>query len=501
MIRSLSATVKVGALLVLIVAGLLFSGLDLRSKPQSAEAASLNEIKKLLASDSEAFDNFGFSVDVSADTAIVGATFEDSGGNNAGAAYIFQRDEGGADNWGEVKKLVASDSQADDGFGVSVAISGDTVLIGANLEDAEASNAGAVYVFERDEGGADNWGEVKKLAASDPEVDDLFGFDVAIDGDTAVAGAINEDTGGNAAGAAYVFQRDEGGVDNWGEVKKLAASDAQAGDQFAYSVAVSGDTTVIGARSEDAAGVMAGAAYVLQRNEGGADNWGEVKKLTASDGAAFDNFGSSVDVSADTAVVGAQHDVYGGSETGAAYVFQRDQGGADTWGEVKKLTASDAQADDDFGWNVAVDNDTVVIGARFEDAAGDQAGAAYVFRRSEGGANNWGELKKLTASDAEASDSFGYSVAISAETTIVGALTEDESGIGAGAAYAFQEPVPTPPSVGGIALDGDADLRLLESPESSSSFVVLAKSIAVFAGALAIGGASWLTRKRLIASQ
>ena len=125
---------------------------------------------------------------------------------------------------------------------------------------------------------------------------------MAISGDTAVVGACCEDTGGFDAGAAYVFQRNQGGADNWGEVKKLTASDAQASDRFGHSVAVSGDTAVVGAFREDA---LVGAAYVFQRNQGDADNWGEVKKLTASDAQDIDFFAHGVAISGDTAVVGA----------------------------------------------------------------------------------------------------------------------------------------------------------------------------------------------------
>ena len=316
---SLSLTVKVCALLVLIAAGSLLSGpAGLGPEPRSAEAALLSEVKKLLASDAQAGDVFGYSVAVSGDTAVVGAMWEDAGGADAGAAYVFQRDEGGAGDWGEVTKLTASDAQASAQFGESVAMSGDTAVVGAR----GAFAAGAAYVFQRDQGGAANWGQVKRLTASDAQGGDQFGFSVAVSGNTAVVGANTEDAGGSNAGAAYVFQRNEGGADNWGEVKKLTASDAQAGDGFGISVAVSGDTAVVGAHSEDTGGNNAGAAYVFGRDQGGADNWGEVKKLLASDAQVDDQFGISVAVSGDTAVVGADGEDAGGISAGAAYVFQ-----------------------------------------------------------------------------------------------------------------------------------------------------------------------------------
>jgi hypothetical protein len=143
--------------------------------PLSIDPLIWTEVKKLTASDAEAGDNFGHAVAVSGDTAIVGAHQEDTGGSNAGAAYVFYRDWGGVDYWGQWHKLIASDAEAGDQFGRSVAISGDTAIVGAYGEDAGGSAAGAAYVFDRDQGGADSWGEVKKLVASDPEANDQFG--------------------------------------------------------------------------------------------------------------------------------------------------------------------------------------------------------------------------------------------------------------------------------------------------------------------------------------
>ncbi|MCH7718986.1 MAG: hypothetical protein IIB21_05900, partial [Chloroflexi bacterium] len=390
---------------------------------------------KLTASDAQAEDEFGASVAVSGDIILVGAFQEDSAGDEAGAAYLFLRDQGGADNWGEVTKLKASDAEAGDFFGVSVAVSGKTAIIGADAEDAGGDFAGAAYVFQRGQGGPDNWGEVTKLTASDAQATDWFGATVAVSGDTAVVGAYLEDAGGDFAGAAYVFQRDHGGANAWGEVTKLTASDAQAEDEFGASVAVSGDIILVGAFQEDAAGDEAGAAYVFLRDRGGADNWGEVTKLKASDAEAGDFFGVSVAVSGNTAIIGADAEDAGGSIAGAAYVLQRDRGGADNWGEVTKLTASDAQAGDFFGSGVSISGDTAIVGAFREEL---DAGAAYVFGRDQDGTDSWGEVTKLTASDAQGGDFFGIRVAISNGATIVGAFHEDAGGIGAGAAYLFE---------------------------------------------------------------
>ncbi len=465
--------------------------------PGSTDATSLYEVKKLLASDGQAGDRFGFSVAISGDTAVVGNWHEGGAYVNVGDAYIFQRDEDDAGNWGEVRKLTASDAESGDDFGFSVAISGDTVVVGAVFKDGGGTDLGAAYVFERDQGGADNWGEVKKLTASDAQTRDQFGVSVAVSGDTAVVGANGVDAGASFAGAAYVFGRDQGGADNWGEVTKLTASDAEESDLFGISVAIGGDTVVVGAHGEDAGASFAGAAYVFQRNEGGADAWGQVRKLTASDAQADDLFGRSVAVGGDSAVVGAHYEDAGGNYAGAAYVFQRDEGGADNWGEVKKLTASDAQHDDEFGISVAVSGDTAVVGAFYEDAEGGDAGAAYVFLRNEGGADNWGEVKKLTASDAQDYDHFGISAAISGDTAIVGAFREDAGGginSNFGSAYVFEVP---PRPVGGIALDSDLQPLRLETTDSGSSHWVTIAAFAAAAGLLALGGGAWYMKRRI----
>ena len=373
---------------------------------------TLSEVKKLTASDAQAGDHFGSSVVVSGDTAIVGSGFRD-------VAYVFERDQGGPGNWGEVKKLTA---RADDAFGVSVAVSGDTAVVGAPVTDGGRSDTDSAYVFQRNEGGPGNWGQVTKLTGSDAQAGDFFGSSVAISGDTVIVAAPAISLVRIGTGAVYVFVRDEGGPGNWGEVKKLTASDAEDEDWFGGSVAISGDTALVGAQREDA---DTGAAYLFQRNEGGADNWGQVTKLTGSDAQAGDSFGNSLSIGGDTVAVGASF---------AVYLFQRDEGGPGNWAEVTKLIATDAQADHEFGTSVAISRDTVLVGASQKFYV---AGAAYVFQRNEGGANNWGQVSRLTASDAQAGDG-PVRVAISGGTVVIGAHGEGGPGIFTGAAYVFE---------------------------------------------------------------
>ena len=432
------------AFVFMIAAGLPFGPGGLSPDPRTAEATLMTEVKKLLASDASSSDGFG-RVAVSGDTAIVASSSSGVSQFKTGAAYIFRRNQGGVNNWGEVKRLTASDAANGAGFGVSVAISGDTALVGAWNPGGMLS--GAAYVFQRDQGGTDNWGEVKKLTASDASFGVLFGHSLAISDDTAVIGSFDN----AGTGAAYVYGRDEGGTDNWGEVKKLTASDADAEDIFVF-VGVSGDTIIVGAPREDTPAADAGAAYVFGRDIGGPDNWGEVTKLTASDAQAGIFFGTSVAVNGETAVVGAE-DLDGLNE-GAAYVFERNAGGQDNWGEVAKLTASDGGPGDRFGGAVGVSGVTVVVGASSKDV------------EVEG---------------------------------------EEEDDVNVGAAYVFQEPPPAitptptvPPPVGGISLDSDLRSLPLETTNPDSALWGIAVAIVVAACLLAVGGAAWYGRRRWV---
>ncbi len=389
------------------------------------------ELIKITASNAFAGDRFGNAVSINGDTVVVGASYTDGVPSNSGSVYILERNLGGSDNWGERIEITASDAAASEFFSFeAVSVDGDTVVVGSAYNDG---SKGAAYVFERNLGGANNWGEAKKLVALDAFAGDHFGASVSVDGDTAVVGARYEDTD---AGAAYVFGRNTGGAGNWGEVKKLIALDAASGDNFGNAVAIAGDLLVVGARYD--APDKTGAAYVFARNQGGADNWGQVAKLTASDIAVDDEFGLAVSIDGDLVVVGApRHDDIA-SLTGAAYIFSRNQGGANNWGEVLKLLAFDAVTSDQFGTSVSVDGDVVIVGAVGVDEASPNAGAAYVFNRNQGGADNWGQVAKITASDADSGDRFGEAVSVAGGFAIVGAFRNADAGSSSGSVYIFE---------------------------------------------------------------
>jgi hypothetical protein len=252
---------------------------------------------------------FGYSVAVDGDMAVVGAIGDDDGGVYSGSAYVFAR-AGGV--WTEQAKLLPADGADEDDFGSSVALDGDTAVIGAFLDDDNGEDSGSAYVFTQT-GGV--WTEQAKLLPADGDAEDYFGS-VALDGDTAVIGAYLDDDDDPRSGSAYVFTR-AGGV--WTEQAKLLPADGGFSDYFGFSVAVAGDVAVIGAGRHDDNGQDSGSAYVFTRAGG---VWAETMKLSSADGDVEDNFGRRVALDGDAAVIGAMWDDDNGENSGSAYVFR-----------------------------------------------------------------------------------------------------------------------------------------------------------------------------------
>jgi FG-GAP repeat len=459
----------------------------------------------LKASNTGLNDDFGGAVAVSGNTVVVAARFEDSNatgvnGNQAdnstvdsGAAYVFVK-QGGV--WSQQAYLKASNPTGADLFGTSVAISGDTIAVGAFWEDSNATgingnqasnsaaDSGAVYVFVRSNG---NWSQQAYIKASNTGADDQFGLIVALSGDTLVVGApfedssatgINGDQTSNSSGnsgAAYVFVRSAG---TWSQQAYLKASNTGglvAGDNFGHSVGISGDTIVVGAWGEDSnatgvngnqadnTAVDSGAVYVFVRNAG---LWSQQAYLKASNTGNDDWFGWAVAVSGDTIAVGAYSEDSNAtgsngnqannlaSGAGAVYAFQRSSG---TWNQEAYLKASNTGANDQFGRNLALSGEILAVAARSEDSNatginGNQAnetafqsGATYVLRRTAG---TWNQIAYLKASNAQSSDHFGWAVAASGELVVATSIFEASSATGvngnqadnslsSGAAYLF----------------------------------------------------------------
>jgi hypothetical protein len=418
-------------------------------------------VPALIAADAAVDDRLGSSVAISGNTVVAGAINDDhSGVFDSGSAYVFVAS---GPTWVQQAKLIASDPGSDDEFGTSTSISTDTAVIGAWQDDhAGGNNAGSAYVFVRV--GA-IWTQQAKLTASDAAAGDNFGVSVAISGNTAIVSALNDDhAAGTDAGAAYVYVR-TGAI--WAQQAKLTASDAAAFDRFGVSVAISGNTAIVGSLSDDnPGGTDAGSAYVFVRS--GAV-WSQQAKLTASDATGGEGSGWAVGISGETAVMGAPGDDHaGGINAGAVYVFVRS---GTTWNQQAKLIASNAETEDDFGWSVGISGDSVIIGAYLTDTAPDvetETGSAYVFRRN---GVVWTQIAELEADDAVGYDTFGYSVAISGSVATVGAPWHDSAPNAfddIGGAYVFDTcpPLPTPGdlnddgAIAGDDIQGFADCLL-----------------------------------------
>ncbi|MBW4442205.1 MAG: DUF4347 domain-containing protein [Plectolyngbya sp. WJT66-NPBG17] len=391
-----------------------------------ADILPLTEQSKLTASDGAASDCFGISVAISGNTAIVGSYLDDDKGTDSGSAYIYQFN---GTSWVQQSKLTASDGAASDFFGYSVAISGNTAIVGSYLDDDKGTNSGSAYIYQFN---GTSWVQQSKLTASDGAASDYFGYSVAISGNTAIVGSYLDDDLGTDSGSAYIHQFNG---TSWVQQSKLTASDGAAFDRFGYSVAISGNTAIVGSYLDDDKGTNSGSAYIHQFN---GTSWVQQSKLTASDGAASDFFGYSVAISGNTAIVGSYFDDDKGTDSGSAYIYQFN---GTSWVQQSKLTASDGAASDFFGYSVAISGNTAIVGSYFDDDKGTDSGSAYIYQFN---GTSWVQQSKLTASDGAAFDRFGYSVAISGNTAIVGSYLDDNPGTAnSGSAYIFADSLPT----------------------------------------------------------
>jgi hypothetical protein len=435
--------------------------------PDEAEVGvSLNGFgigeQKITAEDAAAGDYFCYSVSINGDYAIVGAPYDDDNGEMAGSAYIFIRD---GEGWIQQAKLTAEDADAGDTFGLSVSMSGDYAIVGSFQDDDNGERSGSAYIFVRD---GNNWSQQAKLTADDGAANDGFGQEVSISGDYVVVGAVGNDDQGEFSGSAYIFARDG---ENWSQQVKLTADDGAADDHFGFRVSISGDYALIGAYGDNDNGGNSGSAYVFIR-EG--ENWSQQAKLTADDGEAGDELGGyGVCINGNTALLGAYGD---DNRTGSAYIFVRE---GENWSQQAKLMANDRSARDRFGMSSSISGGVAVVGSYLDDDDGENSGSVYTFHL-EG--ENWIQASKITASDAEAGDHFGWSVSISGASVIIGAYDNDDDGEKSGSAYIYQlfEEEPTPNiafdpgalNFGGVFMGGNRDQILTISNNGDADLIV-----------------------------
>ncbi len=437
------------------------------------------------------YDNFGSSVAVDGNRILVGAPHDNDGSVNAGAVYILE-DTNTDGDWADAGEIIKTSEtsntgtnlqlDANDGFGSSVAVDGNRILVGAPYDDDGSPTAGAVYILE-DTNTDGDWADTNEIikiseisnTGTNLQLDenDVFGTSVAVAGNRILVGAWSDDDGSPGAGAVYILEdtNTDGDRADAGEIIKISEISntgtnlqLDANDYFGSSVAVAGNRILVGAPYDDDGSLHAGAVYILEdtntdgdwadvgeiikiSDHSGGDyvpntiqsidtpaSWSQITKLWAGDKATSDHFGGSVSLDGDTALIGAYHDNSGTDvDTGAAYVFT---GSGSSWSQQAKLTASDADAHHYFGDSVSLDGDTALIGADFEytgDLAG--AGAAYVFTRSN---SSWSQQAKLTADDRSSGDRFGRSVSLDGDVAFSGAYLEDPgNAVNAGSVYVF----------------------------------------------------------------
>ncbi|MGH1362526.1 MAG: FlgD immunoglobulin-like domain containing protein [Calditrichia bacterium] len=386
---------------------------------------------KIVTSDATNSDEFGITLAVDGDIAVVGAHRDRPSGSYSGSAYILTRSAGG---WTEQQKLLASDTDSYKRFGNAVDISGSHIVVGAMGDDHSGPATGSAYIF-RNEGGS--WQEQTKLLESSAERDDEFATAVSIDGEYVLIGVPGDD---DETGSAYIYT---GSGANWNEQQILTDGNGQQDDKFGYAVALQGNLAVIGSPGDK-------SVFVFERS---GSSWSQLQRISPAGVVGSDEFGEAVAISGDYIVVGAASDSESASEAGAVYVFKR---GGNSWSQTAKIRPADAAAEDNFGISVSIENDVLAVGARYNDESVADGGAAYIFTRA---GENWTEINKVMASDAGEDDRFGNSIDIQGDVLLVGAYKDDQPGSqDTGSVYAFSGFGTT--GIGDEDLSGIATFRL-----------------------------------------
>lgn len=331
--------------------------------------------------------NFGCSVSISGNYAIIGASGENNGN---GAAYIYYRT---GSSWTQQAKLTAFDGSAFQRFGTSVSINGDYAVIGKPNDN---TYTGSAYIYHRT---GSIWTLQTKITPNDGNSFDEFGRSTSISGNYVVIGSAN-----GVGGSAYIYLRN-GSL--WTQQAKIKANDEAANDNFGTSVSINGNYIVVGAPGDDIEGnVNQGSAYIYLWNS---VSWTQQEKIMANNGNAEDIFGASVAIQGNNTIIGATGK---DTNTGAAYIYVRT---GSTWMQQASIIANDGETQDEFGNSIAIDGDFAIVGASGHDSS---TGASYIYHRT---GNNWTQQTKIKASDNDQTDLFGISVSISEEYTIIGA--------------------------------------------------------------------------------
>jgi len=416
--------------MIVCVTGLLANAGVMAAQPDTpagyAESEQYYSLEAMLRGDDgdeyAPQDQLGAAVAIDGELAVVGAPYHDFAGADAGAAFVYRHSPSG---WIEEARLVASNGRADDNFGRAVAISGDTIVVGAPQGDGAEVDSGVSYVFRRHAAG---WGQVARLEAADGKRGDRFGLAVAVSGTTVMVGAPRDDHSGLVdAGAVFVFLEASSG---WSQQAKVVATTVGEWYQFGAAVALDQDRAVVGEPYGNGAAAGSGSAWVLVHS---GDSWSVEQQLMAQDSAAGDVFAAAVDLHESSIVVGAPQADALGDQSGAAYVFSLSAG---IWSESAKLVASDGRAGDGFGRALSIAADTIMVGAEYNDSRGTDAGAAYVFVRD---GDEWEPAAVVESPEPGRGDRFAAAVAIAGDVALVGVPFDDQHGANSGAAWLIED--------------------------------------------------------------
>lgn len=353
-----------------------------------------------------------------------------------GKVYVLKYAD---ENWEILCELQPSNPHRAMFFGSSVSISGDHIVVGAYGENLAGNYSGAAYVFERNENGWEDATETAILRASDAAIRDYFGHAISVSGNNIVVGAYKKDDNGPNSGAAYLFTKSSRGWHNMYETAKLTATDNEEEDLFGSSVDISNDHVVIGAYYHRESAIWSGIAYVYSKPDKGWQDMTETAKLSPSDDDEYQRFGYSVSISGENIVVGSIAARGNHIYSGAAYVFTMPSVGWENMTETAKLVSSNGYIGDRFGAAVYISGDAIVVGANSEEDE-TSTGETYVFYKEGDTWSNQSETAILSASDFESEDLFGYAVAISENHVISTSTLDNDRGFQSGAAYTFTKP-------------------------------------------------------------
>ena len=378
------------------------------------------DLAKFAPRDIQSNEQFSSAIAISGEY-IVASSYKKE--NNSGEVYLYKRDS--SQTITQLARFQSDDPQEGSNFGISLAIDGNYIVVGANEEDGEEDDAGYVYLFKIDD---DNVNQIAKFTASDVSENDNFGSSVSISGDYIAVGSPKDDVGDTNTGSAYIFKRESDDENDVTQITKITADYTKEKGLFGSSISISGDYIIVGSPAEDTDEDNAGRGYLFKRESDSNNDTNQIAKIDADNVQADDYFGTAVDIDGDYFIISA---IGRDSQAGIAYLFKRNSDDEDDVSNLGDLQADDRVEYDNFGVSVSIDNNIIAIGAVDEDISKDinitDSGAVYIF-------DNTNQIEKLKADDAQTDDNFGTAVCIDGNYIVAGSTGKEQN---SGLSYIF----------------------------------------------------------------